>query len=352
MGKSKKRKHSKDSRYYILKKIRKLEEKIKRKYGDTSSSSEYSEGEYSNHSGDHIPETPNVRSPSLPPITKEPILPTDKPSNEKDREGTTTDDPPNSNDQSNVFSETPPDIMKESEVEIPAVEQDILEILGEDPSKIEKHGSDFHTEIATRFQYWSTLGINKENRKELNEKYLIPRNCPCINAPLINPEIKAALSDTVVKRDKGIEAKQKQLASAISCVGGAISHLINSKEKDNVLLGQLTDAGRLLCDLQYTESITRRNFVFYSVKKEFKDQLLTTKIDKHLFGENLADTLKTAKAVSKSAAEMKDDTSPSIKTQKKTEKPLASRDLNSKAPVPLRRQSGPIRSSGPASRHH
>lgn len=112
------------------------------------------------------------------------------------------------------------------------------------------------------------------------------------------------------------------------------------------------DAGRLLCDLQYADSITRRNFVFYSVKKEFKDQLLTTKIDKFLFRENLAETLKTAKAVSKSAADLKEDTHSSTKIQKKSTKPLAPRDLNSKAPVSTRRQSGPMRSQGPASRRH
>lgn len=63
-----------------------------------------------------------------------------------------------------------------------------------------------HNEVVTRFEYWATLGLNKDNRKELSEKYLIPKNCTRINAPLINQEIKAALPDTVVKRGKGIEA--------------------------------------------------------------------------------------------------------------------------------------------------
>lgn len=53
---------------------------------------------------------------------------------------------------------------------------------------------------------------------------------------MLNAETKAAASEPVRQRDKAIEFKQKQLAAAISCHGGAISHLINTKDIDSELL--------------------------------------------------------------------------------------------------------------------
>ncbi|CAH2108886.1 unnamed protein product [Euphydryas editha] len=66
------------------------------------------------------------------------------------------------------------------------------------------------------------------------------------------------------------------------------------------------DAIKLMCDSQNTESTIRRNFVLNTLKKDLKDQLQATKIDKLLFSENLAETLKAAKAISKSGADQKE----------------------------------------------
>lgn len=54
------------------------------------------------------------------------------------------------------------------------------------------------------------------------------------------------------------------------------------------------DTSRILCDWQYNDSITRRNLVISYVKKAMKKQLQT---DSLLFGENLAETLKAARAI-------------------------------------------------------
>ncbi|XP_047991450.1 uncharacterized protein LOC125230356 [Leguminivora glycinivorella] len=113
---------------------------------------------------------------------------------------------------------------------------DVLEILGEDPSATKNYGPDVHTEIATRFQHIATNGLSKEMRKELMAKYLTPENCCHIAAPALNPEIKAAIPENFVKRDKGIETKQSQLASAIACLSEVLSSQLNSKTKNNDML--------------------------------------------------------------------------------------------------------------------
>lgn len=67
----------------------------------------------------------------------------------------------------------------------------------------------------------------------------------------------------------------------------------------------LSDAGRLLCDYHYRESQSRRFAILNSLNKETRDAVKDTKIDEYLFGSELAEHLKSAKAISKSGSEMR-----------------------------------------------
>lgn len=196
------------------------------------------------------------------------------------------------------------------------LDNDILEILGDDPTATVEYGKDIRPELAARFNHIATNGLDKDNRKELCDKYLIPRNCSLIGAPALNAEIKVALNENTVKRDKLIESRQKRIAAAISSIGEAISHALEATEKDNAQIKRLMDTARLICDAQYNDSVSRRNLAVYSLKKEMKEPLLDTKIDKSLFGENLTDSLKTAKAVTKSGTELKTQFKPQTKNWK------------------------------------
>lgn len=195
------------------------------------------------------------------------------------------------------------------------LDPDMLDILGVDPTITKKFSTDINKDLASRFLHIVTLGLDKENRKQLMDKYLVPANCSHIGAPILNAEIKAALPDTVIRRDKAIEARQKGIAAAISCLGQTISTLLSDKSKNHELLKQLMDSSRIMCDIQYSESVSRRNFALYSLKKDMKEQLATTKIDNFLFGENLAETLRTAKAVTKSSTDLKMEAPKKVKPQ-------------------------------------
>lgn len=69
------------------------------------------------------------------------------------------------------------------------------------------------------------------------------------------------------------------------------------------MLRPLLDGARLLCDLQFSDSMKRRSMICSTIKREIKSQLYETDIDCYLFGEKLADTLRAAKAISKSGSE-------------------------------------------------
>ncbi|KAI5633927.1 hypothetical protein NE865_13356 [Phthorimaea operculella] len=250
------------------------------------------------------------------------------------------------------------DVVEPAEPVIPELDSEILNILGDDPSVVKEYAKDIQADLAVRFQHLLTNGLSKEIRKELQDKYLPPGNCALIDAPTLNPEIKAAVSEAIIKRDKAIEIKQKELGCAISCIGEALTVLISKEDKDASVIKLLMDAARLLCDCQNADSTTRRNFVLYNVKKEMKDQLQKTKIDKLLFGPDLADTLKTAKMISKSVADLKPTSAVATKQAGKN-KPTPStstqqnrNNLNWKAPPPSRRQKGTQRMKEPAPRSH
>ncbi|XP_041983252.1 uncharacterized protein LOC121736230 [Aricia agestis] len=137
---------------------------------------------------------------------------------------------------------------------------DFSEILGEDPSTSVAYGPDIHKDVASRFTYIATKGLDKEARKNLVEKFQIPNNSKFIAAPKLNAELKAAIIDTAVKRDKSIEIKQCEIAAAISSLGTIISNEIKSGS-DKELIQSLMDMGRLLCDIQYNQSICRRSLI-------------------------------------------------------------------------------------------
>ncbi|XP_063628984.1 uncharacterized protein LOC134800450 [Cydia splendana] len=221
------------------------------------------------------------------------------------------------------------------------LDDDVLQILGDDPSSATIYGKEVRAEIATRFTHVAIEGITKEIRKDLLSKYLIPANCVKIGAPKLNPEIKAAISENFAKRDKGIESKQKEMACAISCLSEIITSQLNSKEKNNDLLQKLIDLGRILCDLQYADSVTRRNFILFSLKKDLKDHLVNTKIDTCLFGENLTETLKSAKAMIKSGGEIKAPVPKQPVAQYRRVKSSVSQPLNRRGPAPRRPPPGP-----------
>lgn len=220
------------------------------------------------------------------------------------------------------------------------LDAEALEILGIDPTTTTQYGKEIHNELATRLQHIATTGLTKELRKELTDRYLIPANCIKIGAPSMNPEIKAAVTEVIMKRDKGIEARQKQLAAAISGLTAVLNNELDKKEKNSNTLKQLMDVSRILCDIQHAESVTRRNFAAFSIKKELKDHLFNTKIDTTLFGENLAETLKSAKAVSKSGSDLKTKPPPKPKAAISSSAPT---NLNWRGPAPARRYQAPLR---------
>ncbi|KAL4720456.1 hypothetical protein ACJJTC_014224 [Scirpophaga incertulas] len=282
---------SRDDLEYLSKKIRKLERKIRRKTRGLSTSS--SEEPPREREDENLEEELSV-------IDVEQSDPTIETSQQLIE----------SNDIMSLGEpSTSASIAVAPDVTEPTLDKDIMDILGCDPTIDTKYGKDINSDLAIRLQHYSTVGITKEGRKDLCEKYLIPSNCKLIDAPLLNAEIKAALTDIVAKRDKYIENRQKQLATTLSCLSEALSLLFSASTKDTKLIKLIMDAARNLCDCQYNDSVTRQ-------------------------------TIKAAKAINRSGADLK-ASAPLPKPIQNKNKQISGSSKNWKASFPPKKPPGP-----------
>ncbi|CAH2062390.1 unnamed protein product, partial [Iphiclides podalirius] len=141
-------------------------------------------------------------------------------------------------------------------------QSELLDILGADPSVAQEFGDEINQEVASTFEHIATTGLEEQVRQELIQKFLVPSNCTKIAAPMLNAEIEVASGGTVVKRDKAIQYRQKQLAAAITGIGRMLTSQLRNEEKSN-LSKQLIEIGCILCDIQHSESSSRMNFAPY-----------------------------------------------------------------------------------------
>ncbi|XP_063366035.1 uncharacterized protein LOC134657909 [Cydia amplana] len=182
----------------------------------------------------------------------------------------------------------------------------ILDLLGEDPSTKKIYGASLHKDIAPRWAHILTNGLTKESQADLIKQYRLPENCTNLSSPKLNPEIKAALSELNIKQDQYSQGKQNQIGSGLAALGQALNWVVTAKDiVPPDIVKALIDAGRLICDNHYRESLSRRYAILNTLNRNIRDTVKDTKIDENLFGSNLSDHLKSSKAITKTGSEMK-----------------------------------------------
>ncbi|KOB70373.1 ORF1p [Operophtera brumata] len=139
---------------------------------------------------------------------------------------------------------------------------------------------------------------------------MVPNNCDLLLAPTLNPEVKAALPDTLVKWDSSLVYKQKQLGIALSALATVTEMIIANETSKQKMLKPLSDACRILCDSHYVETRTRRGFVISSINTKLRDALIESSRDKLLFGDNVSEKLKAAKTIQLSGESLKNAQKP------------------------------------------
>ncbi|XP_043278364.1 uncharacterized protein, partial [Venturia canescens] len=180
----------------------------------------------------------------------------------------------------------------------------ILEVLGKRILEERVLDEEIPPEMAVRWEEILKRGLPAEDRDNIIKKYPPPKNAGCIDPPVINPEVKAVLPETVVKRDERIAAKQVKLAACIAAVGKMFLGVLNDSQERLSLLGRLSDTGRLLADLLHDESAVRRSLVLANIGSSFKEVLSSSTADDFLFGRQLDEKVKAAKVLENTSREL------------------------------------------------
>lgn len=228
------------------------------------------------------------------------------------------------------------------------LESGILKLLGDEPVNKAVEGPPIHTAIVSRWTSVLKNGLSEETSQELLQKHPIPGNFRSLQVPKLNPEVSAALSPQLLRRDERLVQKQQLLTSSISAIAGTLSLMVEGKEGVvDQHIQSLSNAGRLLCNLHHADTITRRELISINLNKDLKDTLTDAPIGTLLFGEALEERVKAAKNLEKSSEELK-------QPRPKIFKKLVRSSLNSRSPAQLQKgvRAGQTYGRTPLQRQH
>ncbi|XP_049877990.1 uncharacterized protein LOC126375167 [Pectinophora gossypiella] len=187
------------------------------------------------------------------------------------------------------------------------LDDDILLLLGDPPKEESPVGKDIHNDMADRLKNVLLNGLSKEIKQKISEEYPTPGNCQYFKAPKLNPEVKAAISDLLYKKDTSLATRQERIGTVLTALTQAMDILIkcNNDNNNQILIKHISNACRLLCDSHFIDTRLRRNFLISTLNNNMKETLKETKRDKHLFGEDLPERLRASKAITKTGQDLK-----------------------------------------------
>nr|CAI5817384.1 unnamed protein product [Callosobruchus analis] len=228
------------------------------------------------------------------------------------RETATIENPGTSSDRSlrETTRNTVPETVAEGEAET-AIPTEYLNCLGEDPKTKQPTGSTLHVALVTRWEHILTTGLEVSEKTQLLEKYGLPSNCEALTPPSLHK-----------KRDENYLILQAQLNKGIVALGKGLETVLaeaDTSNKEN-LLTHLGDAGRILCDLSFLISKTRRFLIEPSLSKTAKDMANKNAPLGLLFRDNLQEKVNEAKMLEKTSLALKPN-KPSVSSKSCAKQP-------------------------------
>lgn len=192
------------------------------------------------------------------------------------------------------------------DIELYVLDDELKQLLGEEPSSSAQKGSDFHSEIASRWSSIAKLGMSKEERDRIRSNFKPPKNCE-FSGPALNNELTKAVNPFTRNRDDDIRRIQNNIEVVISGLGETLSTLLsdNTPVDRKDLVRKLSDCGRFLVGTQYQLSLCRRKQVRASVRDNSMQELLQdSPIYPSLFGEDLSTKVKQMQSLTKLSHEI------------------------------------------------
>ncbi|GAB0088312.1 hypothetical protein DMENIID0001_027140 [Sergentomyia squamirostris] len=162
-------------------------------------------------------------------------------------------------------------------------------------------------ELAIRWEEILLKGIPSDTINEMLTKYPPPKNCPRFDPPKLNQVLKAIMPEQVCERDDRISKRQLKISAALSAMGKTLSTIAVNKNipEWKSLVENISDASKILADLQHDESVIRRNLLMANIESSMKEPLKNTEVGEFLFGTGLEETVKNIKAMKTTARDLK-----------------------------------------------
>lgn len=207
----------------------------------------------------------------------------------------------------------------------PALDEEVLRALGVTAKK-KSEMIKFQPDLSELVVDWLTNDHEKDVKEILLPKYPREVDKCFIEAPALNPELKATLPAQTVKRDGHFVANQNITGSLIVATGLVLQTLLTDGEEVDKydLIEKLSDSVKMIAQLHRNFSTSRRAFISPTMDKDVRATLDESKSDTLLYGEKLADRVKSAQALVKLGEALKPKPPPK----------QIGKSLNWKAPPP------------------
>lgn len=186
----------------------------------------------------------------------------------------------------------------------PELDPEVLLALGEETENVSKFGEGIHRSLAQRWEPILKKGLPKEAKQKLLKDYLIPENCTLLQAPKLNSEVAAAISDIARQRDKRKEIDQQQLGVGISAINKALTLMLTNDNKIEAIK-TISDGCRILTDIHYQITQTRINVINCGLAKPFLNIIQDSERDDTLYGNKLGEKIKASKSIEKQGLSIK-----------------------------------------------
>ncbi|KAJ8958367.1 hypothetical protein NQ314_006428, partial [Rhamnusium bicolor] len=185
--------------------------------------------------------------------------------------------------------------------------EDTLQALGEQQGA--EQALELHPIISNRWKSILAKGLDKTEKAVLLDKHSLPGNLTTLKVPIVNNEVLKAIPPNTQNKDKFQQNNQNQLGKGISAIGAAINILLTNneidKENKNAVIALLSESGKILTDVHYNISLTRRALITPTVNKTIGDISKTVPVEELLFGADLTERIKRTKAIEKSVGDIR-----------------------------------------------
>lgn len=177
-------------------------------------------------------------------------------------------------------------------------------LLGSNPDGSGAVGPPLNEQIWARWSSYITKGLDKDQLKELHQKYLLPSNADLLQAPQVNPEVHILLSNEQRNTDNYLSKIQNHLGKSLASLSQVLNELIDKPEKsDETKI--LVDTAKLMAESIHGLSIHRRFLLSPKLSLSAKKVAQECPSGNLLFGNDFQEKCKAAKEVEKTSKEIK-----------------------------------------------